>query len=372
VGTSHVETTQPVVAGAAAASRVPADEDEISDDLPYSATRPALPAGLSDFFLPTDQGIKEALAETGLSLPASVQPDNMLYKPCLFAQSEIRYYNRTYSINLSRATAALISELEGSLVSWEEHSWRAYDKSKVDNRPLPKALFAPLPGWLMDKRQITALKTDFVDWIYRNAIISIRANKTLKVYAGPYIDEAGFEALCMEAAEEEMDTEIKKVETTYDRKLTSLERKITRQQAEVLEQEDEYDQRKMEEMGTHGELLLSIFSKRRRSLTTSMTKRRLTKQAKSDMLQEIQELEILEHDLEDLIAEKAEQIEAVKEKWQDIAAQVDEIPLNPYKKDIHLTLFGVAWQPYYLVKTDGETLELPAFDEDIPEAWKPT
>jgi hypothetical protein len=350
-----------------AATRIPAAEEK-PDDLPYSTTRPSLPAGLSDFFLPTDQGIKEALNEARISLPASVQPDNMLYRPCLFAQSEIRYYNRTYNISLSRTAAALITQLAGSLVTWEDQVWKTYDKNKVDNRPLPQALFAPLPGWLMDKRQMDALKKDFVDWVYRAAVITVRSNKPLKVYAGPDINEAEFEKLCLEAAQTKMDVEIKKVETSYNRKLTALERKITRQQAEVLEQEDEVDQRKLEEMGTHGELLLSVFSKRRRSLTTSLTKRRMTQQAKADMKQEIQELEMLEKDLSDLEEEKNEQFKAIEEKWQDIAAQVDEIPLNPFKKDIHLTLFGVGWQPFYLVKTKDETLELQAFEAGTSEA----
>ena len=354
-------------AAAAAAAKIPQAVNS-TDDLPYSATRPSLPAGLPDFFLPTDQGIKEALHKAGVSLPASVQPDKMLYRPCLFAQSEIRYLKTTYNINLTRKVAVLLPELSGPLVTWEEHAWKTYAKNKVDNRPLPQSMFAALPGWLMDKRQVDALKKDYLDWVYRSAAISVRSNKTLKVFGGPDIDEAAFEAMCQEAAAAKMDLELKKIETTYNRKLTTLENKITRQHAEVGEQEDEYSQRKMEEMGTHGELLLSMFSKRRRSLTSSLTKRRMTQQAKADVAQEIQELEMLEKQLVELEEEKKEQIETIRLKWLDIAADVEEIPVTPYKKDIYLTLFGVAWQPFYLLKTGSEILELPAYEADIPEA----
>jgi len=359
----------PAAAAASAAASVRAsDIANKTDDLPYSATRPSLPAGLPDFFLPTDQGIKESLNKAGISLPASVQPDKMLYQPCLFAQTEIRYLKTTYNINLTRKIAVLLPELTGSLVTWDEHVWRTYDKSKVDNRPLPQSLFATLPGWLMDKRQVDALKKDFLNWVYRSAVITVKANKTLKVFGGPDIDEAAFEAMCKEAAEEKMDVELKKIETSYNRKLTTLENKITRQQAEVGEQEDEYSQRKMEEMGTHGELLLSMFSKRRRSLTSSLTKRRMTQKAKADVAQEIQELEMLEDQFVELEKEMKDQIEAVTEKWLDIAAEVEEIPVTPYKKDIYLTLFGVAWQPHYLLKTDSELLELPAYEAHIAQA----
>mgnify|MGYP003992581115 CR=1 FL=1 len=33
-----------------------------------------------------------------------------------------------------------------------------------------------------------------------------------------------------------------------------------------------------------------------------------------------------------------------------------------------LTLFGVAWQPHYLLKTDSELLELPAYEAHIAQA----
>jgi len=50
----------------------------------------------------------------------------------------------------------------------------------------------------------------------------------------------------------------------------------------------------------------------------------------------------------------------IQQKWGDVAADVTEFGVTPYKKDIAVELFGVAWLPYYLVQKDGAFVELPA------------
>ena len=141
--------------------------------------------------------------------------------------------------------------------------------------------------------------------------------------------------------------------------------RFERQEMEVDEAEDEHGKRKMEEMGTHGELLFSLLSKRRKSISSSMSKRRLTSQAKENLEQEKQEQEMLEKDLADLDKEHKDSHAGTKRKMGRMQRnQFTEIPLSPLKKDIFLELSGVVWLPYYLVKThSGELREIPAFEK---------
>ena len=48
----------------------------------------------------------------------------------------------------------------------------------------------------------------------------------------------------------------------------------------------------------------------------------------------------------------------------DVADNIAEIAVAPYKKDIDLEFFGVAWLPYYLVQVDDRFVEIPAFEVD--------
>ena len=107
-----------------------------------------------------------------------------------------------------------------------------------------------------------------------------------------------------------------------------------------------------------------LTSKRRRSVSTSLTKRRMTQQAKDDFEQEEEELAALKKQLDALEAEQDEAIEAAKDKWADIASDVSDVPLNPYKKDIFVEIFGVAWAPYYQIKDGSRVREVPAFERE--------
>jgi len=134
---------------------------------------------------------------------------------------------------------------------------------------------------------------------------------------------------------------------------------------EVESQEKELNQRRLEEAGAGGEFLLSVFGGRKRSLSTNLTKRRLTAQAKQDLEQELAELEELEAQLKKIEEENALAVEEAQKRWQEIADQESEIPVTPYKKDIYLQVFSIAWLPHYLVRVGGALREIPATSQAV-------
>ena len=87
----------------------------------------------------------------------------------------------------------------------------------------------------------------------------------------------------------------------------------------------------------------------------------MTSQAKADVEESLDAIEDYKRDLADLDKEKAEALEEVERKWSDIVEDVTEIPIAPYKKDVLVDLFGVAWMPYHVVETEGRRIELPGY-----------
>jgi hypothetical protein len=118
----------------------------------------------------------------------------------------------------------------------------------------------------------------------------------------------------------------------------------------------------MEEYGTHAENLLSLFSKRRRTLTTSLSKRRMTAKAKADVQESLDTIKDLQEQIVETRAELDEKIAEIKTYWSEVLEQVDEVPVAPYKKDILVELFGVAWLPHIVVESASGRFELPGFD----------
>ena len=165
----------------------------------------------------------------------------------------------------------------------------------------------------------------------------------------------------MKGAQEAGQAELDKVEDKYDRKMDTIVSRLKREQRELEEDQSELSQRKMEEYGTHAETVLSLFSRRKKSLSRSLSKRRMAEKAEADVKESIQAIEEYEKQIKDIQADEKEALEEVNKRWEEIASQASEIEITPYKKDILVELFGVAWYPHYVVKTRGEITELQGY-----------
>ena len=124
----------------------------------------------------------------------------------------------------------------------------------------------------------------------------------------------------------------------------------------------ELSQRKVEELGTAAENFLGIFGGRRsRRLSTSLSKHRLTEQAKADVEKSVDAIADYKKQLADLQAQRDAALAEVNAAWGDLANQISEIPVMPFKKDVLLDVFGVAWMPYHVVKMGEAMEELPGY-----------
>jgi hypothetical protein len=233
----------------------------------------------------------------------------------------------------------------------------------LDDRPDPRARFSIPESPLSDAKLMSSIQKDFLDWVYRSSQVTVRANEALKVYAGPETSQADFRKLCAQAAQDGRDAEIDKISTTYDKKIASLQEKIRREERELNQDESEFSQRKLEELGTHAENLLGLFSGRKssRRLSSSLSRRRMTEKAKADVKESEESIQEFEKQIAALEKEKTSALEDTQNKWAELANQITEIPITPYKKDILLDLFGLAWYPYFMVQTEQELSELPGF-----------
>lgn len=333
-----------------------------STELPGSASRPAIPTGIDEYFLPNNLTLSQAAKVEQITLPSDAQSQGLLYRPVLLAQAEVRILQTKYNLDYEAQQTALIMEADRrGTVRWEEWLANPIDGRSLDRDASPQARFSTLELPFSDGTTLRAMKTDFVDWIYRKLDVKVRGNAKLKVFAGPEVSQAEFRRLCAEAAREGRDAELKKVETSYEKKLDTIEDRLKREERELRADEAELRERRMEEYGTHAENVLSLLSRRRKRLSTSLTKRRLTEQAKADVEESIEAIEEYERQINDLEREKAQALQDVNDKWADIADDMEEIPVRPYKKDILIDLFGVAWMPYHIVQAGGRTLELPGF-----------
>ena len=326
----------------------------------YQRIKSVVPAGIPECFLPAGLGISQALKAAGIPETEKGEAEGLVYKPALLAQAEVRYSVQKYNLEFNRMFTSLVTEGSRSRLEWEDHVWQSFDRDNLQRSSMPNSQFTLLPVWMSDAKRFNALQSDFTDWVYRSGTIHLKVNQALKIHAEPQVSDAEFRQKCSEASREVIKVEQDKLATSYEKKLDSLSTKIKRQEMEVEEQKSDLSSRRVAEIGTHGELLLSMFAGRKRSISSSLTKRRMTSQSKLDLKQEEEELLVLEKQLDDLEAEYKKALDEVQDKWARETNNIDEVPVKPTKTNIFVDIFSVAWVPYYLVRKGDSVVEVLA------------
>jgi hypothetical protein len=339
----------------AAASNIPPDG---------SITKPPIPAWIKEYFLPQNYSLPEAFSAAQQIMPSEVMIEGVVYRPSLLASAHVRILDRKLGVDSEIVRTALVSTLEkrGS-VRWEDHLYNGPALDNIDTTAVPSARFGTIDSPLNDTKLMTSLQKDFTDWVYRTSSVKARANQALKVFAGPDVSQAEFMTACAEAAREARDAEIAKRTGTIDRQIKTLEDKLAREERELREDEAELANRKIEEAGTHLENITGLFGGRRKAsrLSSSLTKRRMTEQAKSDVEESLTAIDEFNRQLKELTRRREEVVNELNEKWGQVVGQTSEVIVAPKKTDVFVNLFGVAWMPYYSIKTNTGMMELPAF-----------
>jgi hypothetical protein len=357
--------TRPIAAPAAqqaVAASLPEPEPNLQ--LPGTSTSPAVPATIGEYFLPVTLTLSDAVKNTGQTIPIGAEEHGVLYRPVLLAQAEVQFTNRRYRLDHEIQVTALVEEpsRRGS-VRWEDYSLDSLDTRAIQRGPASKSRFISLEPPFSDSRTLKSMKSDFADWIYSDITAAVKANETLGVYAGPEVDDKAFERMCADEAEEKEEIEIDKLDAAYQRKIDAVQKRLTREERELREDQADLERSKGEEYTSYAETALGFFGiGRKKSVSSAMTKRSKTARAKEDVQESIEEIDELKGDLAELKQTLESELAEIEEKWAEIIADVSEIPVSPYKKDIDVDLFGVAWMPYYLVEVDQNFEEFCAYE----------
>ena len=360
VGSEPLAATTPALE--TAKSPISSLQSPVSSDLPGEASKPAVPGRMEEYFLPQNLTLSEAAKRDGRSLPSNAKAAGILYQPVLVAQANVSFLNRRYNLDHEVGKTAVVPEPDRrGVVRWQDYEAQAIEPRQLDRAPVLDARFQTLETPLDDATSMSSLKKDFADWIYRSLEVEVKTNETLKIYGGPNVSEQEFAKLCTVAAKEKSDAKSEKVAAQFERKIDALEGKLKREERELSEDEAEYSQRKQEEAVTHAETLFSLFSKRRRSVSSSMTKRRMTAKAKADIEESKDQIEEFEKDIVELEEEAEEALAEIQAKWAAVAEEISTIPVTPTKSSINVSLFGVAWLPHHIVQVDDDFVLLTGF-----------
>ncbi|HEY3310293.1 MAG TPA: DUF87 domain-containing protein [Anaerolineales bacterium] len=331
-----------------------------------SQTKPVIPAGVSEYFLPLNYSPTEAFRKAARAMPVDAHLEAVLYRPTLLASARVRFVNPRYGIDNEVIRDVLLDVLDKrGTIRWEEFPYNGPEMDALEQQPAPQAHFITPDAPFGDVKLINALQKDFTDWVFRNTQISARANQALKVFAGPDVSPADFRKACADAARRGRDAEINKLSAVIDRQLAALNDKLVREERELNQDQMEYENRKREETGNMLELGAGFLGfGRKKTLTSQITKNRLSQQARADVDESVDAIGQFKQHIHELEMKRQQVVQDANERWSSVANSISEIPVLPKKSDVYVQVFGVAWRPYYLMRSAGEVIELPAFGSE--------
>ena len=320
-----------------------------------------MPQAVDEYFLPVNLTFSHAFKAAGLPFPDQAQNLGLVYHPMLVAQASVRILNRTYDLDFEVKKAALVGKPDRrGMVRWEDFLVEPL-LGEFEAEPVAQARYQLLDNPLSDARLMAAMKKDFLDWTFQTSEIKVRVNEPLKIYAGPDVSQAEYRTRCSEVARKLLDAEVKKTEAAFKKRLDAIQDKIDREERELNSDEAVLDDRKMEEWGTHAENLFSLFGGRKRRLTTSLSKRRQTAQAKANVQESKDAIGDYQEQIKQLEADKAQVLQELQDRYAELANTDTEMTITPLKKDVLVDAYGVAWFPHYRVQTvEGES-EIPGY-----------
>ena len=121
------------------------------------------------------------------------------------------------------------------------------------------------------------------------------------------------------------------------------------------------NQRRMEEANTGLSTVISLVSGRKKSLNSSLTKRRLTTTAKSNVEESEQMIAEYDKQLAELDKKMKDEMAAFMDSAQESIGTIREVTINPLKKDIVEEFFGLGWLPHYAFRDGDRWVLIPAY-----------
>jgi len=358
---SPAETNKPspsLVSGAAAAT-----QSKRSRPSAGSTTKPTPPAGVDEYFLPLSFSLTEAFKSSAESMPPDSQLAAVLYRPVLLASAKSRILDRRYGIDTEIATPVLVEDPDkNGTIKWDDFPYQGPSLERLESSPAPQAVFDSISLPFTDAKTVAAMNRDFVDWVYRTVKFPVRENKLLKVVARPGMSQAEFMTACTDAARSGRDLELAKSLSTIDKQIDTLERRLEKESAELKNDQEKLSSRSWDQLLSIGKIGSdAIFKGKVRVPSNAFSKGRMKNQAKADVEESQLSIAQLKEQLADLQKQREQKSQEVTSRWGAMVDKGDEILLTPRKSDIFIDYFGIAWMPFYQVKSGEQLIELPAF-----------
>jgi hypothetical protein len=324
-----------VAATAAAAEAAPPVPD-LGDD--ESTMAPKVHSSVPSYFL-------DAAAPWAATIGADT--DSTTYAAALAARVQLVFDDTAADLDHREEWEALYFPLGAH---FDAAAATAVDYDDRDFRPeAPPGVAFRLPEAPLDKQAyFTDVRKEIADHLYRDRAVEVYRNKALKLYSRVGESEEDFKARCDAAADDKADAEIAKLKDKLKAKLDRLRDQVQAAELRLAELQTDVSSRRQEEiLDGIGGLLGGILTGRsnRRGVGRAVSKRSQTKRTEQRKSTAEAKLADKIEDLQDAEADAVLEVQEVTDRWDDVAADIEQIEVGLEKTDIKVDDLAVVWVP---------------------------
>ena len=208
---------------------------------------------------------------------------------------------------------------------------------------------------IKDRRFWTDLQRSIVDDLVRSKTIEVFANRELKLFSRVGESQDDFVARCTEAGDSKADEQTAALRGKYEDKAKRIQDQLAAAQDRVELAKDQKRSSHLNEVASvAGSILGSFLGGKSRtkamakvagSLGSIFTRRGRSTAASDRADAAANKTEQLQHDLADLEAELAQEVDQIHNDWTAKAATVDTVSVSLEKTDVQVAQLVLAWLP---------------------------
>lgn len=300
--------------------------------------------------------LSKSIDEVYMPLTQMPGERKVVYRPAVLGIAEVSFSRSKYDIHGSRAFTVVVPFADSAMLDFDDGTafnklWRGFEQEAVDG-----ATRAHLPDYAQESKYYTDQKKAFADWLYTEGALQIFEAKELKAFSRIGETEADFRIRLQQAAREQRDALLDELRDKYASKLETKERQLKSAERTLEKEREQARSAKIGSVISIGSAILSAVLGRKRvsmgsvsrSATAARGVSRSSKEARDADLAE-DKVEDLKVALEELENELQEEMEEVRQSLDPLTIPLEGVRIAPYKKDINVQRFALAWLPYIQV-----------------------
>jgi hypothetical protein len=315
-----------------------------------AAPRPALPADVTEYFLPATRG--EGPIE---------------YRPAVMGLARLHFVDANLKLDhwTTIATLAPFAD-DGKSVDWAAGTASPDLKSRLTRAPADGASFAELPAAALRAASYPAFGKALAAHLYETARASVLSADALKQVSNPEEREGDFRARLAHVAREQRDAEVEALRRKYQPKLTTLQDQIRRAEERRAREQSQVSQQKLNTAMSVGASILGAFLGRKtlsagnigRATSAARSAARIGREAE-DVERATENLEVLQQRLQALEAEFAAESARIAAAHETSSIALRQVAVTPRKSDLAIGEIALVWQPW---RRGADGFPAPAHD----------